>query len=140
MISAGTEYSSGYFDFYTELLAARGSRNTAYGLTAAGRYWLLQDAVSLVARYQYARSRDPDGIFSYWGIPDTGSDAIFPTAFPDTTLAGQLSSIYTGVNIHFDDDNLILGTGVEYRSLSEVGEDNDSFSSWGWNTFARYAF
>lgn len=140
LLSAGAEYSSGRFDFYTEFLAARGSGNTAYGVTAAGRYWLLQDAVSFVSRYQYARSRDPGGIYSYWGIPDTGSDAIFPTAFPEITTAAQLSSIYAGVNIHFDDDNLILGTGVEYRSLSEVGEDNETLSSWGWNTFARYAF
>ncbi len=140
LLSAGTEYSSGRFDFYTEFLAARGSANTAFGVTAAARYWLLQDAVSFVSRYQYGWSRDPGGISSYWGIPDTGSDALFPTNFPATTLASQLSSIYGGLNIHFDDDNFIIGTGVEYRSLSGVGEDDDSFGSWGWNTFARYAF
>ncbi|MFT6862786.1 MAG: hypothetical protein ACJAVK_001346 [Akkermansiaceae bacterium] len=140
LLSAGTEYSSGRFDFYTEFLAARGAANTAYGITAAGRYWLLQDAVSVVGRYQYATSRHPGGIFSYWGVPDTGSDALFPTDFQAVTVASQLSSIFGGVNVHFDDDNFIIGTGVEYRSLSGVGEDDESFGSWGWNTFARYAF
>lgn len=140
LLSAGTEYSSGRFDFYTEFLAARSSQNTTFGVTAAGRYWLLQDAVSLVGRYQYGWSREAGGISSYWGIPDTGSDATFPTDFPAVDLASQLSSIYGGLNVHFDDDNFIIGTGVEYRSLSGVGEDDDSFSSWGWNTFARYAF
>lgn len=140
LLSMGTQYSSGRFDFYTEFLAARGQANTAYGITAAGRYWLLQDAVSLVSRYQYANSREAGGIFSYWGIPDTGADALFPSDFQAVTVASQLSSIYGGVNVHFDDDNFIIGTGVEYRSLSGVEEDKDSFSSWGWNTFARYAF
>jgi len=29
---------------------------------------------------------------------------------------------------------------LEYRSLSEIGKDNESLSSWGWTTFARYTF
>jgi hypothetical protein len=140
LVSLGSQYSAGGFDFFTELLAAKGSGNTAYGVTAAGRYWLLQDAISLVARYQYARSQNPGGIVSYWGIPDTGSDATFPTDFPATTVGGQLSSFYSGLNVHFDDDNFIIGTGLEYRSVSEIGEENESLSSWGWTTFARYAF
>ena len=140
LVSAGTQYSSGRLDFFTELLAARGRANTAYGVTAAGRYWLLQDAISLVARYQYARSRDPGGIISYWGIPNTNSDATFPTNFPTTTVAGQMSSFYSGLNVHFDDDNFIIGSGMEYRSLSQIGDENDSLSSWGWTTFARYTF
>lgn len=140
LLALGTQYSSGRFDFYTEFLAAKGEANTAYGITAAGRYWLLQDAVSLVSRYQYANSRDPNGIFSYWGAPDTDADALFPSDFQAVTVASQLSSIYGGLNVHFDDDNFIIGTGVEYRSLSGVGQDDDSFSSWGWSTFARYAF
>ena len=140
IVSAGSEYSSGRFDFYTEVLAARSSVNTAYGVTAAGRYWLLQDKMSLVSRYQYARSRDPAGIVSYWGIPDTGSDTIFPTAFPLSTESRQLSSVYTGLNLHFDDDHFVIGTGIEYRSLSEIGEDDSSLSSWGWTTFVRATF
>jgi hypothetical protein len=140
LVSAGTQYSAGKMDFYTEFLAARGEANTVYGVTAAGRYWLLQDAISLVARYQYARSRDPGGIISYWGIPDTGADATFPNNFPASTVAGQMTSFYSGINVHLDDDNFIIGSGLEYRSLSEIGEDNDSLSSWGWTTFARYAF
>ena len=140
LVSAGTEFSTGRFDFYADILAARGNNQTVYGVTAAGRYWLLQDAVSLVSRYQYARSRETNGLFSYWGIPDTGSDAIFPNNFPEVTPAGQMHSFHTGINIHFDDDNLILGTGVEFRSLSEIGDSGDSLRSWGWNTFARYSF
>lgn len=140
LVSLGSQYSSGGFDFFTELLAAKGASNMAYGVTAAGRYWLLQDAISLVARYQYARSQEPGGIVSYWGIPATSSDAIFPTDFPAATVAGQMSSLYSGVNIHLDDDNLIIGSGLEYRSLSEVGENDNSPSSWGWTTFIRYAF
>jgi hypothetical protein len=100
---------------------------------------LLQDAIRLVARYDYATSRDPGGVISNWGIPLTGSDALRPSDFPVSTAAGQLSSIYGGVNFHLDDDNFIIGTGVEYRSLSDVVDDDD-FSSWGWNTFARFSF
>jgi hypothetical protein len=139
IVSAGAEFSSGHFDFYTEFLLARSSENTVYGVTAAGRYWLLQDAVSFVGRYQYATSRNPGGLVTGWGIPATGADATFPSDFPVYATAGQLSSIYGGLNVHFDDDNFIIGTGVEYRSLSDVVGDDD-FSSWAWNTFARYSF
>lgn len=139
LLAAGVQYSSGPFDFYSDFLWARGAANTAYGITVAGRYWLLQDAVSFVGRYQYATSRDPGGIVSPWGIPETGSYAIAPRGFPEETIAGGLTSIYGGINIHLDDDHFIIGTGLEYRSLSDV-EAGDDFSSWGWNTFARYAF
>ena len=139
LVSAGAELSAGRFDFYTEFLLARSSENTAYGVTVAGRYWLLQDALSFVGRYQYATSRDPGGLVTGWGIPSTGSDATSPSDFPIFTTAGQLSSIYGGLNVHLDDDNFVIGTGLEYRSLTDVVDDDD-FSSWGWNTFARYAF
>jgi hypothetical protein len=139
LVSAGTEFSSGRLDFYTEFLLARSSQNTEYGITTAARYWLLQDAVSFVGRYQYARSQNPGRIVSGWGIPSTGAAAIHPAEFPVETIASTLSSFYGGINIHLDDDNFIIGTGLEYRSLSEVVDDDD-FSSWGWNTFARYAF
>ena len=139
LLSAGTQYSSDKFDFYTEFLAGRSSDNTTVGITAAGAYWLLQDAVRLVGRYQYAVSREPGGVLSGFGIPDTGSDAVFPSDFPVFSAAEKVSSIYGGINIHLDDDHFIIGTGLEYRSLTDV-VDEDDFSSWGWNTFARFAF
>lgn len=139
LVAAGVQYSAGRFDFYSDFLLARGSENTAVGVTAAGSYWLLQDAIRLVARYDYATSRGPGGVISNWGIPSLGSDAISPSDFPVSTAAGQLSSIYGGVNFHLNDDHFIIGTGVEYRALTDVLGDDD-FSSWGWNTFARYSF
>lgn len=139
LVAAGVQYSAGRFDFYSDLLMARGEGNTVTGVTAAGSYWLLQDAIRLVARYDYARSRDPGGVIVGWGIPSTGSDALHPSDFPIATVAGQISSIYGGINFHLDDDHFIVGTGLEYRSLADVVGDDD-FTSWGWNTFARYSF
>ena len=139
LVAAGVQYSSGRFDFYSDFLLARSGENTAVGVTAAGSYWLLQDAIRLVARYDYATSRNPGGVISYWGIPSTGADALRPSDFPSSTAAGQLNSFYGGVNFHLDDDNFLIGTGVEYRSLVDVIGDDD-FSSWGWNTFARFSF
>lgn len=139
LASLGTQYSSGPFDFSTEFLLANGRDQTALGITAAGAYWIVQDAVRLVGRYHYARSREPNGIISGWGIPSTGSDALLPSDFPASTIGGQLSSLYGGLNFHFEDDNLIIGTGVEYRSIAEITDLGD-LSSWGWNTFARFAF
>ncbi|MEJ6579420.1 MAG: hypothetical protein QNL33_17355 [Akkermansiaceae bacterium] len=139
LVAAGVQYSAGRFDFYSDLLLAQGAENTVTGVTAAGSYWLLQDAIRLVARYDYARSRDPGGVVSGWGIPSTGAGARHPNEFPISTMAGQMFSIYGGLNFHLDDDHFIIGTGLEYRSLSDVVGDED-FSSWGWNTFARYSF
>ena len=80
-----------------------------------------------------------DGVISGWGIPSLGADALHPNDFPVSMIAGQMSSIYGGLNFHLDDDHFIIGTGLEYRSLSDV-VGGDDFSSWGWNTFARYSF
>jgi hypothetical protein len=139
LVAAGLQYSAGRFDFYSDLLLARGDGNTVTGVTAAGSYWLLQDSIRLVARYDYARSRDPGGVVTGWGIPSIGADAIHPSDFPVSTVARQMTSIYTGINFHLDDNHFIIGSGLEYRSLSDVAGDDD-FTSWGWNTFARYSF
>lgn len=139
LVAAGVQYSSGRFDFYSDLLLAQGDGNTVTGVTAAGSYWLLQDSIRLVARYDYARSRDPGGVIAGWGIPSAGSESLHSNEFSVSTVAGQMTSFYGGINFHLDDDFFIVGTGLEYRSLSDVVGDDD-FDSWGWNTFARYSF
>lgn len=140
LVAAGVQYSSGRLDFYSDLILARGGETSMTGVSAALSYWLMQDAIRFVARYDYANSGDEGGVLAGWGIPSQGADARFPSDFPVYTPAGRLSSIYGGLNFHFDDDNFIIGTGLEYRSLSEVVGDDESISSWGWNTFARYSF
>lgn len=139
LVAAGVQYSSGRLDFYSDLILARGSRSSMTGVSAAASYWLLPDAVRLVARYDYANSSDDGGVLVGRGIPSQGADAMFPSDYPVYTRAGRMSSVYGGVNFHFDDDNFIVGTGLEYRSLADVVGDDD-FTSWGWNTFARYSF
>ncbi|MDB4538033.1 hypothetical protein N9230_05420, partial [Akkermansiaceae bacterium] len=118
---------------------AKGNDQTAWGVTAAGGYWLVEDAVRLVGRYHYAKSREDGGVLVGWGVPGTGTDAGQPFGSPLSTSASELHSIYGGLNFHLFEDNLLLGTGLEYRNLSGVVGEGD-FDSWGWNTWARFAF
>lgn len=139
LMSTGMQMSTGRFDFYSDFLLAKGNDQTAWGLTAAGGYWLVEDAVRLVGRYHYARSREDGGLQVGWGVPATGRDALRPLGSPVISEASEIHSIYGGLNFHVFEDNFLFGTGVEYRDLSGVVGGND-FDSWGWNTWARFSF
>ena len=139
LLATGMQISAGNFDFYSDFLLAEGDDQTAWGVTAAGGYWLVEDAVRLVGRYHYANSREDGGVLVGWGVPGTGTDALGPFGSPASTSASELHSIYGGLNFHVFEDNLLLGTGLEYRNLSGVVGRSD-FDSWGWNTWARFAF
>lgn len=139
LLSTGLEFSSDLWDLQTDLLVARGRDGNAYAATLAGAYWILPEAVRFVTRYHHAVGEGEGAILSGFGIPDTGSAASQPFDFPVTTPAGELISVYGGLNFHLYANSLIVATGLEYRTLGDV-VGRDDFDSWGWKASARLAF
>jgi len=139
LFATGVKAGQGKYDFASEFLLAEGDENTSWGVTLRGGYWLAQDALRLVGRYHYAASSEAGGILSGWGVARAESDLVQPFRYNSSTAADSLHSFYLGMNLHLYEDNLILGAGLEYRTLIDVVGGGD-LDSWNWNTTARMAF
>lgn len=141
LVATGFQLSSGRLDFMGDFLLAKGDAGSVWGMSLAGGYWLMDDALRLVARYDYASSDDLGGVLAGWGVPRSGSDAVQPFAYPELRAGGELQSIYSGLNLHLFDHNLILSSGLEFRTLSDVIDaDGDTIDSWIWQAGGRLAF
>ena len=139
LVSTGIEVSSGNLDFAGDFLLANGDTNTAWGLTMTGRYWLLEDAIRLVGRYNYADSNDLGGISVGYGVPGAVGDSSQPLSGFSTVLPGdEFHSAYLGLDWHVLQDYFLFSTGVEYRLLKD--EINDDSSGLFWQTGGRVAF
>lgn len=139
LVSAGFQSSSGRVDVMGDFLLASGDESTAFGLALSGSYWLMEDALRLVGRYNFSSSDDPGGVLSGWGIPNAGSDGLQALSYPVESSGEWLNSIYVGLNVHLYQDNLILSTGLDFRNLKEV-VGGDEIDSWTWLTGGRMAF
>jgi hypothetical protein len=139
MVSTGIEVSSDRFDFGGDFLLAKGDRNTAWGMTLTGRYWILQDAVRFVGRYNYADSDDPGGLSVGYGVPGALGDSTQPMLGYGTVLTGdELHNFYAGLDWHIIKDYFLLSTGAELKLLdNEMGADSSTFF---WRTGGRVAF
>ena len=139
LLSTGIEVSSGRLDFAGDFLLANGGVNTAWGLNMTGRYWLLEDAIRLVGRYNFADSNEPGGVSVGYGVPGAVGDATQPLAGFSTVLSGdEFHSFYLGLDWHVLQDYLLFSTGVEYRLLKD--EINGDSSGVLWHTGGRVAF
>ena len=141
MVATGLQMSAGRFDLMGDLMLAKGDAGTVWGTSIAGGYWLLEDAVRIVARFDYARSDTDGGVLGGWGVPRSGTDSVQAFGYPTVWAGQELRSIYSGLNIHLYEDNLILNSGVEYRRMYEVlGGSSDKLDALIWQLGGRLAF
>lgn len=138
LLSMGVDYSRGYFDFSSDFHYALGKDSDLAGLVLAGRYWLAEDALRLVARYSFGTSGRSDGILAGWGINGPEAAVGQPFAYDHFETGQEIHSFYLGLNFHLWEDNFLLGTGVGYRSLGQ--ENGSELTSWNSNIFGRLAF
>lgn len=139
LLSTGIEVSHGDFDFAGDFLLANGATNTAWGLALTGRYWVLEDALRMVGRYNYADSDALGGVAVGFGVPGALGDSTQPLAGYQTVLTGdEFHSVYLGLDWHFLKDSLVLSTGVEWRLLKD--ENTSDNSGFFWQTGGRAAF
>jgi hypothetical protein len=141
MVATGFQMSSGRFDVMADLMLAKGAAGSVWGASVGGGYWLLEDAVRLVARFDYATSNTDGGVLAGWGIPRSGGDVMQPFGYPAVWAGDELRSLYSGLNIHLYEDNLILNSGLEYRSMSGVlGGPSETLDALIWQAGGRLAF
>ena len=126
-----------------ELTVAHGGElGSAWGLTLQDSWWLYQDHLKLVARYQYVSAGDsavdpamvtgPDDLGALeigYGAPNSGSGATRYSAGRDTVRANEFHSLYAGVNWNFLEQHARLHTGAEYNLYDTRAGDSES----GWN-------
>ncbi|MGJ8724996.1 MAG: porin [Roseibacillus sp.] len=139
LVSTGIEVSSGDFDFGGDFLLANGDVDTAWGMTLTGRYWLVEDAIRMVGRYNYADTDDPGGLSVGYGVPGALGDSTQPLLGYSNVLQGdEFHSFYLGLDWHVLQDYLMFSTGVELKLLKdEINGDNSGLF---WHTGGRAAF
>lgn len=139
LLSTGIELSHGNLDFAGDFLLANGGEDTAWGLTLTGRYWILEDALRMVARYNYAGTNEAGGLSIGYGIPRAEGDSTQPLLGYNTILpADEFHAFYLGFDLHILQDYLLFSSGLEFRLLKD--ELNGDASDFFWHTGARVAF
>ncbi len=139
LVSTGIELSSGRFDFGGDFLLANGGEEMAWGLVLTGRYWVIEESLRLVGRYNYAGTDSPGGLSIGYGVPGAVGDSTQALLGYSTVLpADEFHSFYLGLDKHLIQDHLLLSTGVEFRFLRDdnSGDSSDAF----WRAGGRAAF
>lgn len=86
-------------------------------------YWIVRDRLQLVARYQYARADETEGLRidnRYIGALHSPPDIDLDGGYGD-----ENHSIYLGLNWHLCGDNLKVMGGVSYDTMSARTGDFD---------------
>lgn len=139
LLSTGVEVSSGPLDFFGDFLLANGDLSTAWGVTTTARYWVREDALRLVARYNYADTDDVDGLQIGVGVPGAIGDATQPLLGHDSILpADQFHSFYLGLDWHLSEDYLLLSSGIELQLFNS--DSLGDASGLLWHLGGRAAF
>ncbi len=139
LVSTGIEVSTGEVDFAGDFLFANGDEDSVWGLTLTSRYWLLENALRLVGRYNYADTDDEAGLSVGFGVPGAVGDSTQPLlGFSNILPADELHSFYLGLDWHILQDYLLITTGLELQLLSD--EINGDSSALLWHTGGRAAF
>jgi hypothetical protein len=79
-------------------------------------YWIVKDRLQLVARYQYARSDEPEGL----RLDTRYVRALHSAPNPDldSGFGDENHSFYLGLNWHLCGDNLKVMGGIAYDTMS----------------------
>ncbi len=90
------------------------------GIVVMPMYWLQEDRLKLVLRYQYEGSDEPEGIrlnsryARVAGARDSSLDI-------NSGRGDDHHSVYAGLNYYFCGENLKLISGIQYDDLSSAG-------------------
>ena len=121
LLAAGLQFSEGKMDLMGDVSLANGEDSSVLGLSVNGAYWLLEDAVRLVGRWDFAVSDDPGGVYSGWGVPASGAEAVQPFGHGDGVFV-------RGVDGEAACD--VLEAGVLVLLLSHVSSQRSRLRPW----------
>lgn len=136
--SVSTIYESGRFGLVTDFIygdngdASIGQNNPNrqddfWGVVILPHYWLVEDRLQAVARYQYQGSDASEGIRLnsryVRRTDDTGASV-------NSGRGDSHHSIYAGLNYYLCGNNAKFMAGVEYDDLNTPGGDVDALTWW----------
>ena len=103
--------------------------NDPYGFVVLPSFFILEDKLEAVLRYQYA------GTDSDLGVPrSSGSRGLRRAALEEVTRTGngdEYQAVYAGLNYYVAGDNLKFMTGVEYEDIgSNLNTELDGVTLW----------
>lgn len=140
IVSTGLELRVDRADLSLGVLFATGGASTVWGANVEAGYWIMDGAVRLVGRYQYADSNDANALVVGFGPGAVASEVGLPYNYSLSYTGDSYGSIYLGADFHLYGDNAVLSAGVEYQVLGNsfiTGQNIDAlFFHWD----MRFAF
>ncbi len=132
-LSLNTTYQKGRVGFYSDLLGAtgRGSQGDVWGVILTPSYFLIDQKLQVIFRYQYAHG-DNNGLKL-----QTRYESLAPDIRGTKSIGSDYSAAYLGLNWYLYGHKLKVMSGLEYSDL-EGGPKN--FSGWTYFAGLRLAF
>ncbi len=104
--------------------ANRGRSGNFWGVILMPTYWITQDRLEAVFRYQYAHASEDEGIrLNSRYVRNAGDARQENIASLRNGRGDEHHSVYLGLNYYFCGDNSKLMAGVEWEDLSSAGND-----------------
>lgn len=134
-VAAGFDLQNGAYSSLIQLIYASGYEDTpdAWGFTVMPAWYLIEDKLQVVARYQFANSRDPDGL-RLQNRYERDAPNLAGDGYGERYHAG-----YLGLNWYLHGNKLKLMAGAEYAHM-DGGLNGSEYSGWTWMTGLRIYF
>ncbi len=132
--SLNNNLEKGRYSVFTDILGGvgRGTQGDVWGISVAPAYYLVDDKLQFVLRYQYARGED-DGL---------RLQSRYERLAPNLTDGGRgehYNAAYAGFNYFLYGHKLKFMSGMEYHNMDGGGDGGD-FDGWTWSTAFRMYF
>lgn len=131
--SLNTVFQEGKFYGYTDFLGGigRGTQGDVWGVILTPTYFLFDDKLQIVLRYQYAHGEN-NGLKL-----QSRYEALAPDIQDTKGKGNDYNALYLGLNYYIHRHNLKLMTGVEFSDMSGGPK---GYSGWTYLTGLRLAF
>lgn len=104
--------------------ASRGRSGNFWGVILMPTYWITQDRLEAVFRYQYAHASEDEGIrLNSRYVRNAGDARQENIASLRNGRGDEHHSVYLGLNYYFCGDNSKLMAGIEWEDLDSAGND-----------------
>lgn len=133
--AGGFDLQNGAYSSLIQIIYASGYQETpdAWGFTVMPAWYLIEDKLQAVARYQFANSPDPSGL---------RLQNRYERKAPNLTGDGngeRYHAAYFGLNWYLHGNKLKFMAGGEYAHM-DGGSNGGDYSGWTWMTGLRLYF
>ena len=93
-----------------------------WGFVVLPTYWLIDDKLEAVGRYQYQGSDNAQGIRLYSRYVRRADDAL-NIGLPNGGRGDEHHSFYTGLNYYISGNRMKIMAGIQYDDITSGGDD-----------------